>query len=406
MTNEIFPVAYKRGRGAHLDVGGRRGEAIRRALSDQLGLTALEVEPFGLSGSAGSTPLRIQVESEAGTTRDVFGKLYAKSHLRADRSYKLVRALLYGRLEDEKPFNTVKRLVQQEDYALALMQRAGLPSPKPYGVAELTPEREYLIVFEFIQGATEIGQAEVDDAIIDQGLAIVRKLWDANLAHRDIKPANLLVREGRLYLIDVFFAEIHPSPWRQAVDLANMLLCLALRSSPQQVYERALRQFSVAEISEAFAAARGLALPSQLRRMMRDQGRDLAAEFVRLLPAPPRPISVQRWSARRVGLLLLVLLALIPAVPIARAFAQVSTNPGGASGVAGGIGSCSQIEELWLQAQSVPSASRIPCLRTFPVGNAGAVYVRNGESVLEVDHISVDSNINAAEPKPPPKPAA
>src|SRR4029453_12188990 len=105
---------------------------------------------------------------------------------------------------------------------------------------------------------------------------------------------------------------------------------------------------------------------SQLRRMMRAQGRDLAAEFVRLLPEPPRPIAVQRWSARRVGLLLLVL---------ARVFAQVSTNPGGASGVAGGIGSCSQLEELWLAAQAVPSASRIPCLRTSPVANAGALYV-------------------------------
>ena len=306
VPNEVFPVTYKRGRSAHLDVSGRRGEAIRQALADQLGLTALEVEPFGLSGSAGSTPLRIQLQGEAGTTRYVFGKLYARSHLRADRSYKLWRALLYGRLEDEKPFHTVKRLVQQEDYALALMHRAGLPSPEPYGVAELTPEREYLIVFEFIDGAREIGDAEVDDAIIDQGLAIIRKLWDANLAHRDIKPANLLVRDGKLYLIDVFFAEIHPSPWRQAVDLANMLLCLALRSSPQQVYQRALRHFSVEEISEAFAAARGLALPSQLRKLMRDQGRDLAAEFVRLLPEAPRPIGVQRWSTRRVTLLLVV----------------------------------------------------------------------------------------------------
>jgi tRNA A-37 threonylcarbamoyl transferase component Bud32 len=186
--------------------------------------------------------------------------------------------------------------VQQEDYALSLMQRAGLPSPKPYGIAQLTPEREYLIVFEFFQGAKEIGQAEVDDAIIDQGLAIIRRLWDANLAHRDIKPANLLVRDTRLYLIDVFFAEIQPSPWRQAVDLANMLLCLALRSSPRQVYERALGRFSVAEITEAFAAARGLAMPSQLRRMMRDQGRDLHAEFVRLLPAEEWSRVVDRRS--------------------------------------------------------------------------------------------------------------
>jgi tRNA A-37 threonylcarbamoyl transferase component Bud32/membrane-associated phospholipid phosphatase len=398
VPNEVFPVAYRRGRSAHLDVGGRRGQAIRHALADQLGLTAVEVEPFGLSGSAGSTPLRIKVQDGAGTARYVFGKLYARSHLRADRSYKLGRALLYGRLEDEKPFNTVRRLVQQEDYALALMQRAGLPSPVPYGVAELTPEREYLIVFEFLDGATEIGEAEVDDAIIDQGLAIVRRLWDANLAHRDIKPANLLVRDGRLYLIDVFFAQLHPSPWRQAVDLANMLLCLALRSSPQRVYQRALRQFSVGEISEAFAAARGLALPSQLRRMMRDQGRDLAAEFVRLLPTPPRPVAIQRWSARRVALLLLVVLVLIPAaVPMAWAFATASANPSVGAAVSGGSGSCTQLEELWLQAQSVPSASRIPCVRALPVGIYGALAVRDGESVLELSHASLDISLIAGE---------
>jgi hypothetical protein len=67
VPNEIFPVTYKRGRSAHLDVSGRRGEAIHHALADQLGLTVLEVEPFGLSGSAGSTPLRIQVQAEGGT---------------------------------------------------------------------------------------------------------------------------------------------------------------------------------------------------------------------------------------------------------------------------------------------------------------------------------------------------
>jgi tRNA A-37 threonylcarbamoyl transferase component Bud32 len=397
VPSEVFPVAYRRGRSAHLDVGGRRGEAIRDALADQLGLTVVEVKPFGLSGSAGSTPLRIQVQDGAGDTRYVFGKLYARSHLRADRSYKFARALRYGRLEDEKPFSTVRRLVQQEDYALSLMQRAGLPSPQPYGVAELTPEREYLIVFEFLDGATELGEADVDDAIIDQGLAIVRKLWDANLAHRDIKPANLLVRGGKLYLIDVFFAQLHPSPWRQAVDLANMLLCLALRSSPQQVYQRALRRFSVGEINEAFAAARGLALPSQLRRMMRDQGRDLHGEFVRLLPTPPRPIGVQRWSARRVGLLLLVLVALIPAVPMAWAFASSSANPDAGAAVSGGNGSCTQLEELWLQAQAVPSASRIPCFQAFPAGIQGALRVRNGESVLQFDRAGVDIKLNIAD---------
>jgi tRNA A-37 threonylcarbamoyl transferase component Bud32 len=311
--NEVFPVAYRRGSAAHLDVGGRRGDAIHHALEDQLGVQVLDVKPFGLSGSAGSTPMRVRVKGDPDTW--LFAKLYAGSHLRADRWYKLGRTLLYGRLEDEKPFNTVRRLVQQEDYALRLMHGAGVRSPEPFGVVEITPEREYIVVTEFFDGASEIGDAEVDDAIIDDGLRIIRRLWDAGLAHRDVKPANLLVRDGRVHLIDVFFAEVRPSPWRQAVDLANMMLVLATRSSAQRVYERARLQFRDDEIAEAFAATRGMTMPSQLRRMMREQGRDLHAEFLRLLPERPAPIAIQHWSIRRVGLMAgVVLLALLAAL--------------------------------------------------------------------------------------------
>jgi serine/threonine protein kinase len=187
-------------------------------------------------------------------------------------------------------------------------------SPEPFGVVEITPEREYIVVTEFFDGAKEIGEAEVDETIIDDGLRIIRRLWDAGLAHRDVKPANLLVREGRVHMIDVFFAEVRPSPWRQAVDLANMMLVLATRSSAQQVYERAKLQFRDDEIAEAFAATRGITMPSQLRHMMREQGRDLHAEFLRLLPERPAPIAVQHWSVRRIGLTIGVLLAALFAV--------------------------------------------------------------------------------------------
>jgi membrane-associated phospholipid phosphatase len=315
--NEVFPVTYHRGSSAHLDVGGRRGQAIHRALEDQLGIQVAEIKPFGLSGSAGSTPLRVTVKGDPETW--LFAKLYAGSHLRSDRWYKLGRTLLYGRLEDEKPFNTVRRLVQQEDYALRLMHGAGVRSPEPFGIVEITPEREYLVVTEFITDARELGDLEqIDDGIIDDGLRIIRRLWDAGLAHRDIKPANLLVRDGRVHLIDVFFAEVRPSPWRQAVDLANMMLVLATRCGPEQVYRRARLQFNDDEIAEAFAATSGITMPSQLRKAMRDEGRDLHKEFLRLLPEWPPPIAIQRWSIRRVGLMfgvaVLVLLAVLAAL--------------------------------------------------------------------------------------------
>ena len=127
-------------------------------------------------------------------------------------------------------------------------------------------------------------------------------MWEIGLAHRDIKPANLLVRDGRLVVIDTAFAEVRPSPWRQAVDLANMMLVLALRTDPDRVYQRARRQFSDEEIAEAFAATRGLTMPTQLRRMLRQQGRDLHAHFLALLPYRLPPVRIQLWSWRRVVL--------------------------------------------------------------------------------------------------------
>jgi membrane-associated phospholipid phosphatase/tRNA A-37 threonylcarbamoyl transferase component Bud32 len=316
---EVYPVRYRRGRPAHLDVTGERGEAIVRALQDQLGIVATDVAPFNLEGSGGSTPLRITVKAASGAEEAescVFGKLYAATHVHSDRWYKLGRTLLYGRLEDEKPYHSVRRLVQYEDYVLRLFSDAGLPVPHPLGIVEITPEREYLLVAEFIEGAQEIGDAEIDDAVIDQGLAVVRRMWELGMAHRDIKPANILVRRGTLFLIDSAFAEVRPSPWRQAVDLANMMLVLALRTDAPQVYARARLQFTDEEIAEAFAATRGLTMPSQLRRLMRSQGRDLHAEFLALLPYRLPPVRIQRWTWRRVGLSLLACAGLAVAVVV------------------------------------------------------------------------------------------
>ena len=302
--NDLFPVSYRRGKAAHLDIGGRRGEAIVSAIRDQLGLSVLDVKPVGLEASGGSTPLRIKIDAtEHEPERFLFAKLYAKSHVRADRWYKLGRTILYGALEDEKPFQSVRRFVEYEDYTLRLLGELGVPVPRAYGIVEITPEREYMIVMEFFEGAVEIGEAEIDDGVIDQGLALVRKMWDEGLAHRDIKPANLMVRDGELKVIDVFFVQVRPSPWRQAVDLANMMLVLALRSDAERVYAHALNYFTEEEIAEGFAAARGVASPTQLRNDLKRDGRDLLAECRRLAPAREQ-VSIQRWSLRRVLLTL------------------------------------------------------------------------------------------------------
>ena len=375
--NEVFPLVYRRGNTAHVDVTGRRGEAIRQGTRDQLGFTVTEIAPVGLESSAGSTPLRLRVE---GCPQEyLFAKLYTKGHVRADRWYKLWRAILYGSLEDEHPFQTVRRLAEYEDYALRLLQDIGIAVARPYGIVEITPEREYLLVTEYFDGAVEIGDADVDDAVIDQGLQLIRTLWDAGIAHRDIKPGNLMVRAGQLLLIDVAFAQVRPSPWRQAVDLGNMMLVLAVRTDPARVYRQALNYFTETELAEAFAATRGVASPTQLRAFMKRDPRDLLAEFRKLAPQR-RPIVLQRWSARRVilGAAMLAIFAVPTAFGIGLLLpTSVPSSP---------APDCGTTHTMILTAQAVPSAAFLPCIAALPSGwTVSSGQIASGRASFALD---------------------
>jgi tRNA A-37 threonylcarbamoyl transferase component Bud32 len=309
----VFPVTYRSGRTAHLDIGGERGAAIDIALREQLALEVAHKEQFGLAASGGSTPLKIELTDG----RRLFGKLYAQNHLRADRWYKLGRTVMYGALEDERSFNSVRRMVEYEDYMLRYLRDHDVPTAEAYGFAQITPEREYLLVTSFIDDATELLGGPIDDTVIASGVQLIRSLWDAGVAHRDIKPSNLLVRAGEIYLIDVFFCQVRPSAWRQSVDLANMLMLLALQSEVDRVYRAALRWFTPDDVAEAFAATKGVTVPGQLRALVMADPRSLAKEFSRLVPSRRR-IPVQRWTVRRMalsaGLAAVALTAVITAV--------------------------------------------------------------------------------------------
>jgi len=175
-----------------------------------------------------------------------------------------------------------------------------------------------------------------------------------------------------------------------------MMLCLALRSDPELVHQRALRQFSVEEITEAFAATRGLTMPSQLRHMLREQGRDLHAEFLELLPGRPRPISIQRWSVRRVGLALLVVLGLVLVLPVAVNWI-VQTDRISTSLYTSNL-DCTRQEPLWLMAQAVPSASLVPCVQLLPVGwTLADVLVQDGRARITFDNDRVGKGVVVVE---------
>lgn len=297
VPDESFPISYRRGgNAAHLDLGGARAEAVKRAMADQVGLEVTEVEPFGLEGSGGSSPLRMTLADDS----RVFGKIYATSHVRADRWYRTGRTILYGKLEDETPFGSVRRLAEYEDYALRYLAMNDVTVARTWGIVELTPNREYMLVTEFFEDSKNLGDSEIDDVVIDEGLRLIRQFWDIGVAHRDIKPANLLVQHGHLQLVDVSGLEVRPTPWRQAVDLANMMLTLALQTDPDRVYERATTLFTPDEIAEAFACAVGMAVPTELSGRLKQDPRPIMGRFRELAPSH-EPVSIQTWDLQRIA---------------------------------------------------------------------------------------------------------
>ena len=189
-----------------------------------------------------------------------------------------------------------------------------------------------------------------------------------------------MVRRAELLLIDVGLVQGRPSPWRQAVDLGNMMLVLAVRTDPERVYRRALRYFTPDELAEAFAATRGMASPAQLRAFMKRDPRDLLGAFRALAPQRP-PIVLQRWSIRRVALAAAMLVIITAAVfEAGDAFFPYARNLGV------GAPACGTGHSMILAAQAVPSAALVPCVAALPPGwRVGGADISSGHARFWLD---------------------
>jgi hypothetical protein len=94
---------------------------------------------------------------------------------------------------------------------------------------------------------------------------------------------------------------------------------------------------------------------------MKRDGRDLIGRFRELAP-PREPIAIQRWSVRRVALSVLMLIVIAIAVTgSVQLFLPVQN-------LAVNTPECGTGPSMILMAQAVPSATRLPCVASVPIG--------------------------------------
>jgi hypothetical protein len=158
-----------------------------------------------------------------------------------------------------------------------------------------------------------------------------------------------------------------------------MMLVLAVRTDPDRVYRQALSYFTPAELSEAFAATRGVASPTQLRAFMKRDPRDLLGAFRALAP-PRKPIVLQRWSIRRVGLSAAILGSMVLAVVVSGNAIRPAEDVGAHSPL------CGTGHPMILSAQAVPSAAWLPCISALPSGwQIGGADIVSGHARFWLD---------------------
>jgi hypothetical protein len=125
-----------------------------------------------------------------------------------------------------------------------------------------------------------------------------------------------------------------------------------------------------------------VASPTQLRAFMKKDPRDLLGAFRALAP-PREPITLQRWSIRRVSLAVAILAVTAFAVFVS---AQ-ALKPTGNIGVF--APTCGTGHSIILAAQAVPSAALVPCAAAPPVGwhvgPGGSADIASGHATFWLD---------------------
>ncbi len=223
------------------------GQAVADALA-AAGVPLATLAPAAVD-ARGSTPY-------FGTTDDgrrVFAKVLAQDERSADLLFRLYRSIVPRDLGDERPFSSLRRMVEHEALVSLMAHSLGIATPRVLAFAA-APPGGFVLSYEGIDGSSLDGVEPEDltDDVLDQIWRQIETLRYHRIAHRDLRLANVFLgADGKVALIDFGFSELAASDLLLRTDIAELLASLSLSVGAERALAAAVRALGPAAVADA-----------------------------------------------------------------------------------------------------------------------------------------------------------
>lgn len=233
--------------------------AVRDALG-RAGFPIADLEPVGI-GRHGST----MFIGHAGDGTGVFCRAIGRDERDVDAVEKAWRSLALRDRRDQ-PFFTSVQAVEHEAYLALLAARAGVRTP----TVQITTAFEggAALVQDRAPGTrlSKCDPASVDDQLLDGVWRNVAAVRAAHLSHGSLRAENLFFDNGTTSLVDWGEGRAAADGTRQAEDVAELLISLAVRFGAKRAVASATRVLGADALVPALPLLQPAVLSSTTRR--------------------------------------------------------------------------------------------------------------------------------------------
>lgn len=191
---------------------------------------------FANVDARGSRPLFLELRDG----QKYFGKIFGKQEHAADWLFKIFRFFRYKNLQAEEPYVHSRRNVEMESFAMLWAKEAGARVPKVIDL--LHYGNAWLLLQATIDAKPLSEHGRLQHKSLVDAWRQVNKLHLANIAHRDLRAANLMIdKKGQAWIIDFGFAEVSAQNQRQYMDIAELLMSMALTVGVKRTIDAAYK---------------------------------------------------------------------------------------------------------------------------------------------------------------------